>query len=1046
MPFPILPSNSSAAYFLNKSLRFRSSASATLSRTPASASNRKIWTFSAWIKRGNLGTYPQILTANYPTVSWFVLGFGNDETLQIAQTAGSSASWRTSAVFRDFSAWYHVVLVVDTTSATSTMNGSSTDRFRLYVNNVQYVITGGTIPSQNADLQINNNVSHTIGGYSGEYFDGYMAEINFVDGQALTPSSFGSTNATTGVWQPAKYSGTYGTNGYYLPFTNTGATVSANYLVVAGGGGGGQYCGGGGAGGLLSGTTTLQQIASYSITVGAGGAGSTSQTARGTNGSDSVFGTITSTGGGGGGSVTPSTGASGGSGGGGGAGNGAGGAGTSGQGNNGGAGKTDALTYTSGGGGGGASAVGGNGGNAGQAAGAGGAGTASSISGSSVTYAGGGGAGFTGNASVGAGGSGGGGAGGGNNGTANTGGGGGGGNNSTGGTGGSGIVIVSYAGSAVFTGGTVTSSGGNTIHTFTSSGTLSPIYGIANDYSGNGNNWTPNNISLTTGTTYDSMNDVPTLTSATVANYAVINPLNTGGGTYSNGNLQWVSPATDLKSAQSTIALNTASTGKWYWEVTCVSKTGTNYQVMLTSSSTSYNTNPWLQYRSSDGVVTINGSSVGTFSTFTTGDVIGVTFDASNSQVALYKNNTLVTTQTISNTSNTYIYAALGSDSSGGTMTYAMNFGQQPFTYTPPTGFVALNTYNLPDSTIVKGNTVMDATTYTGTSSAQSITNSGSMQPDMVWCKSRSGAYDHGINDVVRGAGNTLLPNTTNVEQAWSAYFTAFNSNGFSVASNGGTFNLSGTTYVGWQWQAGKGSSSTNTNGSITTTVSVNATAGFSVVTYTGSGAAGTVGHGLGVTPAMIITKKRTNAGGGSAATSWVVWHKSLPSATSNPTGYIYLNFTNAASTTSNFYDGTAINSSTFRWLTGNDNINYSNDTFVSYCWSEIAGFSKFGSYTGNGSSDGPFVYTGFRPKFIMFKCYSNSGNWDMLDTSRNTYNLANARLLAENSTAEITGAGVDIVSNGFKIRNTDSSYNFNGQSYIYMAFAENPFKNALAR
>ena len=216
---------------LTNSLRFRSVVQANLTRTPASAGNRKTWTWSGWVKRGAIppsGVFRGIFTANYSNVPWFFLGFGNGNTLDIAATAGSSASWQTTAVFRDPAAWYHIVCVVDTTSATSTMNGSSTDRFRLYVNGVQYVISGGTVPTQNSDLQVNNTVSHTVGGYSGEFFDGYMTEINFIDGVALTPSSFGTTDVN-GIWQPIPYTGTYGTNGFYLPFTdNSSLTTSSN--------------------------------------------------------------------------------------------------------------------------------------------------------------------------------------------------------------------------------------------------------------------------------------------------------------------------------------------------------------------------------------------------------------------------------------------------------------------------------------------------------------------------------------------------------------------------------------------------------------------------------------------------------------------------------------------------------------------------------------------------------------------------------------------------------------------------------------------------
>jgi hypothetical protein len=570
------------------------------------------------------------------------------------------------------------------------------------------------VPTQNSDLQVNNTISHTIGGYSGEYFDGEMAEVNLIDGQALTPYSFGTYNSY-GVWQPITYGGSYGTNGFYLPFPNNGAgtSLSTSYLAVGGGGGGGGDTnttggGGGGAGGYLASTTTLNSSSSYVVTVGAGGSGGSG--GNGTNGGNSQLGSLTAAVGGGYGAGSPAamSGNTGGSGGGGKQGNGTtdglGGAGTSGQGTSGGYG----TTYGAGGGG-GATSGGTNGGF--STGGNGGAGTASSISGSSVTYAGGGGGG-SGNSGYGAstpgtGGAGGGGNGGGtlangNAGTANLGGGGGGSGQSnatgSGAAGGSGVVIVSYAGSPRFTGGTVTSSGGNTIHTFTSSGVLTSVF---SDYSPQNNNWTGNNINVsTTGSTYDSLTDVPTLTSATVANYAVWNPLGgpSGGlqGTLSNGNLTWTSPGTDQRCVLSTIPLNGDSTGKWYWEVTAVSKTSTYWAIgVFPYNINQYSaTSGYSQYRS-DGVVNVNTSVVGTFASYTAGDVIGMTFDASNNQLKYYKNNTLITTQTVANSAGYGIYAGAGSDSSGSTNVNSINFGQQPFVYTPPTGFLALNTYNL---------------------------------------------------------------------------------------------------------------------------------------------------------------------------------------------------------------------------------------------------------------------------------------------------------------------------------------------------------------
>jgi len=376
--------------------------------------------------------------------------------------------------------------------------------------------------------------------------------------------------------------------------------------------------------------------------------------------------------------------------------------------------------------------------------------------------------------------------------------------------------------------------------------------------------------------------------------------------------------------------------------------------------------------------------------------------------------------------------------------------GQRPFSYTPPTGFVALNTYNLPDSTIKKGNTVMDATLYTGNGGTLSVTNAAAFKPDLVWMKARSIAYSHVLYDSVRGTGTTkaLFSDSTAAEGSNSSNvnLTSYNSNGWSVGSTASTniINASGETFVGWQWQAGQGTTSSNTSGSITSTVSVNATAGFSVVTYTGNGTnqGATVGHGLGVTPAMVIVKSRVTAPG-----NWSVWHKSFASQTQ---GVLSLNLTDAYGTDAYIWGNTAPSASAFGvgvLSTGNYS-NKSGNNYVAYCWAAIAGYSAFGSYTGNGSSDGPFIYLGFRPKYIIIKCTNDISHWTVEDSSRSSYNVATASFYTDTSGAESTSImSLDFLSNGFKCRNVlANESNVSGYTYIYAAFAENPFKNANAR
>jgi hypothetical protein len=344
----------------------------------------------------------------------------------------------------------------------------------------------------------------------------------------------------------------------------------------------------------------------------------------------------------------------------------------------------------------------------------------------------------------------------------------------------------------------------------------------------------------------------------------------------------------------------------------------------------------------------------------------------------------------------------------------------------------------MPTPTIPAGNLFMNATLWTGTGVARTITNGepgASFQSDMVWIKARNQTYDHQIWDIVRGPLVKVAPNSTAVESSIANSVTAFNSNGFSLGDTA-TVNLSGGTFVGWNWKAG-GTAVSNTAGSITSSVSANTTSGFSVVTYTST--TGTVGHGLGVAPAMIIMKGRN------VSDQWTVGHTSLNGG-SSPWNYgIPLNTTASTQTNSGFWNNTAPTSTVFSqgsWDSGY--------TKVAYCWAPIAGYSAFGSYTGNGSADGPFVYLGFRPRFIMWKRSDSTGDWTIFDTSRNTYNYADLQLNPNTSGAEqVTGGGferIDFLSNGFKIRSTDSYINASGGTYIYACFAENPFKYANAR
>lgn len=806
----IAAGNPITGYNLSRSLRFRSSASASLSRTPASAGNRQKWTWSGWIKRGALGTNNCFFSQGN---NIFVARFNNNtDVLEVYDVTGGPYQLQliTSQVFRDPSAWYHLVIATDTTQATAS------NRVKIYLNGTQITaFSTATYYSQNYNTEVNTTDVTNIGAlaFVGQYFDGYLTEINFVDGSQLTPSSFGSTNSVTGVWQPARYTGTYGTNGFYLPFTdNSALTTSSNV-------------------------------------------------------------------------------------------------------------------------------------------------------------------------------------------------------------------------------------------------------GLGKDFSGNGNYWTTNNISITAGVTYDSMTDVPTLTSATAANYCVANAVNAPtNSAITNGNLTVDGGGSAQYSfAQSTFAL---PSGTYYFEATLSTATATSNGLGLLLPTVSKNITTY----STSGVYAINWGNTNQISSITNGgtavtisttnwangDIIQVAYNATNGNIWFGRNGTYYPATNggtvgspAANTNPTVVGVAGLTPTAinyGNGTKWDLNFGQRPFAYTPPTGFVALNTYNLPTSTIVKGNTVMDATLYTGTLLSNSITNAAGFKPDLVWLKSRSAATDHELTDSVRGVTKSLTSNSTAAEATDVQGLTAFNSNGFTVGTNLNYNNLA-ATYVGWQWQAGQGTNTTNTSGTITSTVSVNASAGFSVVTYTGTGVNGaTVGHGLGVAPSWIIVKSRSASG-----QDWRVY-----TATVGNTGVVSLNTTDAAVTgQSGFWNNTSPTSSVFS-LGSSASTNGNGTTYVAYCWASIAGFSAFGSYTANGVADGPFIYTGFRPKFIMVKNYeANNTNWTMLDTSRDTYNGMQNVLLAESSAAETTGSTppyCDAVANGFKLRSGNAYMNYSTSKYIYMAFAENPFKNALAR
>ena len=800
-------------YFIDRSLRFRSSSSAYLSRTFGTPTNSAKWTFSRWLKRGAIGARQSLFAAGSSGSSYANIEFKSDDTIQfLSENSSLQFQLVTTQVFRDPSAWYNIHIIYDSANATST------DRIQLWVNGVRVTaFSTATYPSSPNNL-FNTAIAHQIGvlGYgSVAYFDGYMTEINFIDGQALDPTYFGEYNEDTGVWQPIKYTGTYGTNGFYLNFSDNTSTTTLGY-----------------------------------------------------------------------------------------------------------------------------------------------------------------------------------------------------------------------------------------------------------DTSGNGNNWTANNISVTAGATYDSMTDVPTLTSTDAANYATLNPLadvasSPNYGTLSNANLKHTESGSGTGNYLCTMAIPSNS-GKWYFEITAdtLMPTYAYYPVMglfpvgseaaATLNFAGYNVEG-LAYYSSGGYYVNNSTSAGSGTSISAGQTRCFAYDSDTGKLWIRTNGGAWENSgdpdagtnpfaTLDGALDYFPYAANYQSST------THNFGQRPFAYTPPAGFKSLNTYNLPDSTIEDGSQYFDVRTWSGDSvTPKAVVTDLGFQPDLIWAKTRSTTYDHMLFDSVRGAGSTkdLSSNTTTEEGTSGAlygYVSSIDSAGFTATKGSqatNVLNQSGQTFVAWNWKA-NGSGVTNNEGTIESTVSANPTAGFSIVTYTGNGTAGaTVGHGLNDAPKMVIVKTRESSN------TWRVGHDGLTSwayqlRLDEPLGEALNN---------NIFNSTAPTSTVFT-VGSSATTNESTKGMVAYCFTDVEGYSKFGSYTGNGDSDGPFVYLGFRPAFLIVKRTSSTAAWNMRDSERNPNNPLTVAIYANENSEESDWSlyPTDLLSNGFKVRTNAGGTNASGNTYIYAAFAENPFKNALAR
>jgi len=791
------------AYQISRSLRFNSADSAYLNRTPSSSGNQQKFTFSYWFKRGTLSSEQVMFGINSAGNEIFTLAFLAGNTFRVFGRNGGIdvLNLTTTQLFRDPSAWYHIVVAIDTTQATSS------NRASMYVNGVQVTAFGtATYPAQNTNLAWNSSsYSHQIGREdTGSYLNGYMTEVNFINAQQLTPSSFGQTNAQTGVWEPIAFSGTYGTNGFYVNFSDNSNTTAAT---------------------------------------------------------------------------------------------------------------------------------------------------------------------------------------------------------------------------------------------------------LGKDYSGNGNNFTPNNFSVTAGAGNDSLVDVPTPYGADTGvggevrgNYNTWNPIGNGSGTLTNGNLDLTTTSTYANAG--TLGL---TSGKWYWEVTL--QTSSNPRVGVfdigsqrpSAAEFGVSAFGWCIINSPSR--TYNNNSAPSYGAFTpvNGTIVILAYDADNGRLWYGQDGTWFASgdpATNANPSQTGVTgkAIVPACSSGsGNNLMSINSGQRPFAYTAPSGFQALNTQNLPTPTIgattaTQAGKYFNTVTYTGTGSSLGVTGVG-FQPDWVWVKSRSAATDHGLYDAVRGVQKQVESNTTTAETTETTGITAFGSDGFTTGALA-QLNTSAATYVAWNWRASNAAAVTNTSGTVTSTVSANTTAGFSIVTFSGNSTNGSVGHGLGAVPSMVIWRCRNQV------EDWLVYHVSIGNADA-----LRLNTTAASFGASAWQTATPTSSVV---LLGAGSTNQTGQNNLLYCFAPVAGFSAFGSYTGNGNADGPFIYTGFKPAFIMYKRSSTAGNsWRITDSTRSTYNVDNAAFLyPDTSETENFNANdaLDILSNGFKIRVTDPPSNTSGSTYIYMAFASNPFKYSLAR
>lgn len=551
---------------------------------------------------------------------------------------------------------------------------------------------------------------------------------------------------------------------------------------------------------------------------------------------------------------------------------------------------------------------------------------------------------------------------------------------------------------------------------------------IGQDRSGNGNHWTSSGISVTAGATFDQMLDTPT------NNHATFNPLASQSGVLDSANMRGgfggMGEVTQWVSSGKPYAELTIDTMPAYvqWGVG-----GVNYRAspadgtLVGNTTDSYAlelevTNNYIRNNSVAVAAGLGGGSAGV--------VLQIALDMDNNRVWFGRNNTFYDNGNPgAGTSPTYTglpaLVRMCFGSSGASGRFSLNTGQRPFVYTPPSGFGALNTANLPATTIRRGDEAFEVLRYQGNGSTSHRAIQGAkFQGALAWFKDRANAARHTLVDDARGGAFPSLASNTDMSEVAEGEFVSFDPGGVTVKHSPAHAYLNNTSLncVTWLWRKG-------------------AAYGFDIVTYVGNGVAGrNVAHGLNAVPHMMIVKCR------SGGWTWRVYHRAAAALPQN--GDLRLSQTGAFNVSSAIWNNTPPGGSSF--TVGNDpSVNSNGDNLVAYLWTSIPGFSLFGSYAGNGSADGPFVWCGFRPRFVMVKRIDGGAtNWHMRDSARSPFNLAQAILSPNVSDAEVTSTGesFDFTANGFKLRSASSETNASGFNYIFAAFAETPFKFANAR